>query len=462
MPDSTPDLEELLARLRAEAARHEEGLPALKEDPRPWSPAVERDAQASAFEQHGWTPLWLATAPQFIALAYQRLLGREPDPAGRDHMLERLRAHTPRTELLAELALSPEALQQPARGRRAHRLAAQALISATRLPVPRSAWLVRGVLRRTEAWLTRRSRRTTAGQLWLAQQRWAQAQTRWGDDLRSRLEASERVLRQELASAQQQLADLHALPAAVRQIQTQTAALHARVQALAPLADAAVQDYLSALEAAFRGPEDALASQLAADYLPALQQARERAGDGVCLDLGCGRGTWLSLLAREGYSARGVDTNAAAIAQAQEAGLDVTCGDALAWLQSQPEGQALAITAFHLMEHLPFALRLALVQECARVLRPGGLLIMETPNPENLWVATHTFHHDPTHSQPLTPDSLAFLAGYCGLEVQQVLRLHPYPPEAALPGDAPVVERLNHMTCGPQDFAVLACRPLAA
>ena len=122
----------------------------------------------------------------------------------------------------------------------------------------------------------------------------------------------------------------------------------------------------------------------------------------------------------------------------------------------------LAISAFHLAEHLPFPILFHLIAQCRRVLKPHGLLILETPNPENIWVATHTFHHDPTHGQPLTPDSLEFLVNHHGLETVAVLRLHPYPEEARLPGNDPASERLNGMTCCGQDFAVVAKKtPLA-
>ena len=96
------------------------------------------------------------------------------------------------------------------------------------------------------------------------------------------------------------------------------------------------------------------------------------------------------------------------------------------------------------------------------MLRPGGVLIYETPNPENVWVGTHTFYHDPTHTQPLTPDSLAFLAEYCGLQPAPVLRLHPYPAGSEVPGDDALTARVNGMTCGAQDFAVVAYKPAAA
>ena len=129
---------------------------------------------------------------------------------------------------------------------------------------------------------------------------------------------------------------------------------------------------------------------------------------------------------------------------------------ALAFLRGVADDSVLAISAFHLAEHLDFPTLLRLIAECRRVLKPRGLLILETPNPENIWVATHTFHHDPTHGNPLTPASLEFLVNHHGLETVAVLRLHPYPEEARLPGNDPVTERLNAMTCGGQDFAVVA------
>ena len=64
-----------------------------------------------------------------------------------------------------------------------------------------------------------------------------------------------------------------------------------------------------------------------------------------------------------------------------------------------------------------------LVAEALRVLKPGGLLIMETPNPENIVVATRNFYLDPTHQRPIPPMLLAFVAEYAGFARVKTLRL---------------------------------------
>jgi O-antigen chain-terminating methyltransferase len=87
------------------------------------------------------------------------------------------------------------------------------------------------------------------------------------------------------------------------------------------------------------------------------------------------------------------------------------------------------------------------------------LIIFETPNPENLLVATHTFYHDPTHKNPITPTGIEFLARYTGFSSTEIMRLHPYPQEAKIKGMDPLTERVNGHFCGPQDFAIVGRKP---
>ncbi len=162
------------------------------------------------------------------------------------------------------------------------------------------------------------------------------------------------------------------------------------------------------------------------------------------------------LLKEQGYDVTGIDINQVMVSTSNEQGLAVLNTDMLDWLRRQPDASLNAITAFHVIEHIPFDLLMRTTVEAYRVLIPGGVLIYETPNPENLLVGSHTFYHDPTHRNPVTPTLVTFLAEYSGFIDHQIKRLHPYPESARLPGNDPVSERLNGMLCGHQDYALIA------
>ncbi|MGH8807152.1 MAG: methyltransferase domain-containing protein, partial [Noviherbaspirillum sp.] len=91
-----------------------------------------------------------------------------------------------------------------------------------------------------------------------------------------------------------------------------------------------------------------------------------------------------------------------------------------------------------------------------RALRPDGLIIFETPNPENASVGSCNFYSDPTHRHPLVPDVMEFIARQRGFAKAEILRLHPYPEFLRVQEDSDTARRLNHLFYGPQDFSVLA------
>jgi hypothetical protein len=88
------------------------------------------------------------------------------------------------------------------------------------------------------------------------------------------------------------------------------------------------------------------------------------------------------------------------------------------------------------------------------VLAEGGAVLFETPNPENVLVGSHTFYHDFTHRNPITPTAISFLLKNQGFDDIDIIRSSPYPEEAKVPGNDPLTERVNGHLCGPQDFAV--------
>jgi SAM-dependent methyltransferase len=180
--------------------------------------------------------------------------------------------------------------------------------------------------------------------------------------------------------------------------------------------------FYMAFEEKYRGSRELIKSRLQA-YLPFIQPVFKTYPQGKALDIGCGRGEWLELLAEQGFKAKGVDLNEGMLQACIERGLQVESADALAYLQAQPQGSLCIVSGFHIAEHLPFEVLQQLFIEAKRVLMPGGLLILETPNPENISVGANSFYIDPTHHRPIPPELLCFLPEYYGYIRHKVLRL---------------------------------------
>jgi len=180
--------------------------------------------------------------------------------------------------------------------------------------------------------------------------------------------------------------------------------------------------FYRAFEDQHRGSRELIKARQRA-YLPFIDPLQTLYPDASALDLGCGRGEWLELLTESGFKASGVDLDDGMLAVCRERGLAVQTKDAVTGLQEQSDASLAVVSGFHLAEHIPFEVLQSLMSESLRVLKPAGLLILETPNPENIVVGTANFYLDPTHRQPIPPLLLSFLAEYCGFARVKVIRL---------------------------------------
>jgi SAM-dependent methyltransferase len=185
-------------------------------------------------------------------------------------------------------------------------------------------------------------------------------------------------------------------------------------------------DFYSAFETQYRGTRELIKDRLKV-YLQFVVPLAQTSPHLPVHDLGCGRGEWLELLQEQRVPAHGIDLDPLVIKTCQQLQFSVSQADALAHLKVQADNSLLVVSAFHVAEHLPFADLQALYAQALRVLAPGGLFILETPNPENLAVGTANFYLDPTHLRPLPFQILTFLAQQSGFARVKHLRLQEEP-----------------------------------
>ena len=215
------------------------------------------------------------------------------------------------------------------------------------------------------------------------------------------------------------------------------------------------------LEDTFRGTREHIMA-LATEYL---DDVRSVPGRAPVIDVGCGRGEWLEVLRDAEIPGYGVDINEVVVERCRARGLDVRAADALVHLRELPEGSVGVVTSFHVVEHLSLDTLVQLIDAALVALKPGGLLIFETPNPTNINVGAASFYLDPTHLKPLHPQFCEFLVLSRGFAEADVRFLHPEdtPTLTAddLAGDDPernqaLVDRINWAMFGPLDYAIIA------
>jgi SAM-dependent methyltransferase len=142
---------------------------------------------------------------------------------------------------------------------------------------------------------------------------------------------------------------------------------------------------------------------------------------GRVLELGCGPGYMLDFLKRHGFTnAEGIDVSDEQVRRAAERGLTARVADVFEALASE-ESSLEAVIAIDFVEHFSRDEVLRLFPAVHRALRPGGLLLLQTPNGEGLFSGS-VVHGDLTHLTIFTAESLAQalrLAGFHDLAFQE-------------------------------------------
>ena len=177
------------------------------------------------------------------------------------------------------------------------------------------------------------------------------------------------------------------------------------------------------------------------------------AGKRAVLDIGCGRGEFLELMREAGIPAAGIDLNAEYVAACREKGLEARAADLFAYLEELPEESLDGIFCAQVVEHLAPARLPGMIRLCASRLERGGIIAIETPNPECLAIFATYFYLDPTHVRPVPRQLVEFYFAENGLGVVEFRTLSP--AVATAPALASLPEDVREALFGGLDYAII-------
>jgi O-antigen chain-terminating methyltransferase len=174
------------------------------------------------------------------------------------------------------------------------------------------------------------------------------------------------------------------------------------------------------------------------------------------LDIGCGRGEMIQILQDAGIAARGIDSNDDSVALCVAKGLDAAQADLFTYLSDLPDASLGGVICCQVVEHLPPARLPEMIRLVHAKLRAGGLVALETPNPECLAIFATHFYIDPTHRHPIPPALASFYLEEAGFGLIEVERLSP--AVESMPSIAQLPEAFHKEFFGSLDYAAFAIK----
>lgn len=171
------------------------------------------------------------------------------------------------------------------------------------------------------------------------------------------------------------------------------------------------------------------------------------------LDLGCGRGEFLELLRDAGASARGIDLSRESVDLCRSKGLAAEAADLFAYLADLPDASLDGIFSAQVVEHLQPERLPDMIRFASQKLRRGGILVIETPNPECLAIFATHFYIDPTHARPIPHALLAFYMEEYGIGRIEVHQRSP--AIESMPSLADLPDGFRRAFFGGLDYAII-------
>ncbi len=444
-------VDEINAEMLSEVARLSRSVPLY---------ASPNDVKLGAAPGVAYVPgLLRLDGPAFVNAVFRAVLGRKADPEAMTALLEALAAGADRLEMIKAVRASPEGEAYQS-----------VLIGVPRPSRLRRLYALPLLGRRLKALRARFARRP-AREVLALRDRMAVLEEVYGDQIEALTAACNRQ-KKLLLALDRAVKQLSAAPwseplqaLAVRQdaleefrqnllLEASRQGTIGQVAQASDVGDPLLDPLYVAFENKFRGSRELVKTRQLV-HVPVMTEAGAGSATRPIVDVGAGRGEWLELLREHGLAARGIDLNGAMVEACQALGLDCIQGDAVAELARLADQSLGAVTGFHIIEHLPFRAMVALFDEAWRVLAPGGVILFETPNPENLQVGSRYFYLDPTHRNPLPGEMVQMIAEARGFREARIQPLHPMGERFAAT-DAQLGAQLDALLHGPMDYALIA------
>lgn len=207
----------------------------------------------------------------------------------------------------------------------------------------------------------------------------------------------------------------------------------------------------------FRGSIDSI-KKAQEIYLPYFKDKKN------VLDIGCGRGEFLSLMKDNGINAKGVDIYEPYVDYCNMKQLNAVCGDGAEYLVQC--GEVDGIFLGQVVEHLKIHQIVNICDTAYEKLPRGGCIVIETPNPTSLAIYTNAFYIDPSHVKPVHPMTMKYCIEKAGFEHIEIIYTESSKPPFAIPelkveGAEEFNEsmyKVSELLYGSQDYAIIAVK----
>jgi len=251
----------------------------------------------------------------------------------------------------------------------------------------------------------------------------------------------------------QKSADLEALTVLVRNLQKTTGSLQKQVDCQLNTPDDF--DY-TGFENLYRGEWKDIQNRMRERYYSLFKDCTN------IVDLGCGRGEFLSLLRDNGQNAFGVDMSRRMVEYCTGLGLPVVEGNAVEFVDA---GNRMfdGIFCAQVVEHLSSIELMKLVRGCYASMQKGGTIAIETVNPLSLETHRNSFVMDITHRHFVHPYTLKFILESVGFSDVKIEYFTPARELPVMPENTPedmkkFLSDVQNVLFGAQDYAVTAKR----